>query len=572
MRRAVRNIALPCALVVSLAGCAGGSRGTEVALAERTGHLKEPFRGRWWHLYERGALHASHGQWAQAEADLRRCLRLRSRDNRFAWTYGLRFAPCFAHRELGAVLLAQGRLKEAEEQVRTSLEQEPSAKAVGLLREIEARRGKAPAPEVGTVFHLDGGGFDGVPRVGPRSDLPLAPWLTLSQIDAADAQGARLRLRGRVEGPRAVTLVALHRDGGKQDIALSPEGDFVAEVPADAALNVRPGDGAADVAVDLKDIAAPGGPRLRVDDGWNGKPIDALPALVRIRAQAAQGLGRLQVIARDGTVLVQRPLAGLRFDGMVPLQVGSGEHRLTFRLEAADGTPIEDTRELVVRPPVDSDPKLRAIASLALPLQWSGIALPPRPDDGRWCEGALSEAGRLRLAAPTEIDERLAEEIALSRAGLASASTLVKRCPADVRYVIAFTLTRGLRDIECYARLIHRDSGAVVATSDAYCANVANDFARRSFFADLAARLRHAFPVQSGDVVREGGRWLLRRGRADGVTAGLRLSIVQRDAQGFPVVGGVVEVVSPGERVSELRWVWPVGGGRNQTPIGAIGE
>src|SRR6186713_3183039 len=67
-----------------------------------------PFRGRWWHYYERGVSWANGGLWAEAESDLRQCIFMRQTDSRRARIYGMHFVQCFAHRELGAVLIERG--------------------------------------------------------------------------------------------------------------------------------------------------------------------------------------------------------------------------------------------------------------------------------------------------------------------------------------------------------------------------------------------------------------------------------------------------------------------------------
>ena len=133
-----------CLGLSSLLACAGCGREQAVVPQIKDGVTygitNVPFRHRWWHYQERGLSWARGGFWEYAETDLRACLRLRQEDSRRARTYGMHFVQCFAHRELGAVLLAQGQLDEAEQEVRLSLEQEPSAKALALLKEIEQAR------------------------------------------------------------------------------------------------------------------------------------------------------------------------------------------------------------------------------------------------------------------------------------------------------------------------------------------------------------------------------------------------------------------------------------------------
>lgn len=100
--------------------------------------IEVPKSGRWWHYYERALSLATAGDLKHAESDFLEviALRLPADDTSWARTSGLRFLPSFPHRELGAVLLRQGRLKEAETELRLSLSQERSTRAEELLHEI----------------------------------------------------------------------------------------------------------------------------------------------------------------------------------------------------------------------------------------------------------------------------------------------------------------------------------------------------------------------------------------------------------------------------------------------------
>ena len=115
-----------------LAGCTRTPQAVTVDGATY-GTTQLPFRGRWWHYYERGVSWALGGFYEQAEADFRKCLSLRGSDSRRARTYGFHFVQCFAHRELAAVLIAQNvELDEARRLLQRSIAQEPSAKAQWL--------------------------------------------------------------------------------------------------------------------------------------------------------------------------------------------------------------------------------------------------------------------------------------------------------------------------------------------------------------------------------------------------------------------------------------------------------
>jgi hypothetical protein len=155
----IRGIALLWALGALVAMC-GCSRRHDleprVVDGVAYGVTGAPFRGRWWHYYERGISWAEGGFLQEAEADFRKSLDLRWTDSRRARTYGMRFSQYFAHRELGAVLLRLGRDGEAESELRLSLDQERSAKAQALLERISAQRAAAAPPMSAPELDLDG--------------------------------------------------------------------------------------------------------------------------------------------------------------------------------------------------------------------------------------------------------------------------------------------------------------------------------------------------------------------------------------------------------------------------------
>ena len=93
------------------------------------GVTKGAFRGRWWSYYERGTSWLSGELYEEAEADLKQALVGRSRDAWQARMYGLHFVEYFPNRELGVVYYHTDRLAEAEEYLKTSLEQIDTARA-----------------------------------------------------------------------------------------------------------------------------------------------------------------------------------------------------------------------------------------------------------------------------------------------------------------------------------------------------------------------------------------------------------------------------------------------------------
>ncbi|NJL58721.1 MAG: hypothetical protein HC887_02785 [Desulfobacteraceae bacterium] len=91
------------------------------------------FRHRWWNYYERGLSFADGEFWQDAESDLREAIRQRDSDKRRARTYGLHFIDYFPHRELGIVLFMQGRIEEAEKELKHSYHTVKSAKTALFL-------------------------------------------------------------------------------------------------------------------------------------------------------------------------------------------------------------------------------------------------------------------------------------------------------------------------------------------------------------------------------------------------------------------------------------------------------
>ena len=131
-----RGIALLVLLLVLAAGCA-----TKQPVYEkdgvRYGVTQGPFRGRWWNYYERGRSFLDGGFYAEARRDFALALRERDRDQRWARTYGLHFAPqYFPNREYGVALYGAGDFTGALDALERSYAQQPSARAAYYLREV----------------------------------------------------------------------------------------------------------------------------------------------------------------------------------------------------------------------------------------------------------------------------------------------------------------------------------------------------------------------------------------------------------------------------------------------------
>jgi hypothetical protein len=131
------------AVVIVVAGCAtskdqsqyirdGVQYGQQGKTAD--GKKQGSFRGRWWNYYVRGRSYLDGQFYAEAEEDLRTALAKRTKDQRWARTYGLHFIPeYFPNRELGVVLFNQEKYEEAIPYLEQSNEQTPSARAAYYL-------------------------------------------------------------------------------------------------------------------------------------------------------------------------------------------------------------------------------------------------------------------------------------------------------------------------------------------------------------------------------------------------------------------------------------------------------
>jgi hypothetical protein len=404
------------------------------------GVTSAPFRGRWWHYYERGLSWADGGFLDEAEGDFRQCLDLRWTDSRRARTYGMRFSQYFAHRELGAVLLRSGRLDEAEREFLLSLKQERSAKAEWLLDQIRARRAAAAPPADPPELSLD----------GPDGAV----------------------VRGRL---------------------------------------------------------------------W-----------YRYRAQGAVGLSRLRVLV-DGMACWDDNLSASHCEGMIRLDLPAGEHRLRFTLADAMGHEVCLERVVTVKASPMQDRSLRA-AALALPLQ-SPRADAMRSADDPKLLSALVGDGRFRYL-DRRGDAVLSRELRFIDAGLVDQATAAhagRRLAS--RYVVAGTITRGARDIECYVRAILCDTGELVAVADAYVENV--EAGREDeFFRAVAGRFRQDFPVVSGKTAMNGADLTLDVGARDGVRARMRFSVLEDNSAATPPpVRARVEVTASAHDLAHARLI-----------------
>jgi hypothetical protein len=520
-----RHLLLLSGSLLFVAGCA--ARPDEAAPGSRTpGQISVAFRGRWWHFYERGLSWADGGLDAQAEADFRQCLALRLTDSRQGRTYGMHFVQVFAHRELGAVLLRRGAFDEAERELRLSLEQEPSAKAEYLLERLAVvRKGAVAAqPVAPAALPTSGRGIE-LASVVPAQTLML--------------------VAGRLVGDVRSVLWAIDGAGAASRLPTDGDGGFRAELPVGASLTLGTDAGPDPEAPPPVAVAPPeqgAAVALELDGPEQGRVVADGRAWYRWRVAAPAGLGRLRVHDDHGTLLADLPLNGLRAAGTLRLDLASGEQTLRFTLFDGAGAAVTAERRVDARPAPPHDRRLRAVA-LAIPLQ------APRPgsmlpgDDPR-LRSALLEDGRFRFV-EAQADALLARELSLVEAGYVDRSTAAaagRRLSA--RYVIAGTVTRGGRDAECYLRLIHADSGAVVASADAY-AEIASSAEADRLFAAVAGRLRQAFPVLATGVTSlDGERVRLDCGSRSGAAALMRVHVFPAPPDAGVQPSGIVEIES----------------------------
>jgi hypothetical protein len=427
-----------------------------------------PFRYRWWHYYERGVSWSNGRFWMEAEADFRECLAMRATDSRRARIYGLHFVQCFAHRELGAVLIERGDLDGAEMELRASMSQEPSAKAEFQLERIAQIRAK--------------------------------------QADADDA-------------PAGAPVLAL--DGPDDDQIIT------------------------------------------------GKRV-----LYKYRAQAAGALQVLRITDGQGKPLMDTPLTGKNAGGMVALALEPGAQVVRFTVVTAAGHSSTVERRLEIRREPAQEAGLRAVA-LVLPMQAPETSL--RANDDPKLLSALFEDGRFRLL-DRQADDILDRDLKIVDSGLVSRKTAARAGQRlNARYVIAGTVGRGKRDLECFIRLIQTATGKVLATADAY-AEVDDSADEDAFFAAVAGRLRQVFPVLQGAITSSDERVYLDLGRRSNVPAHMRFHVYPagkvEDGERVALANerDIVATVEVERSERERSEVSVTSGSLPRTPLNAVSE
>lgn len=533
-------------LAFILSGCqerpGQDAQGASAALPPGT--ISVPFRNRWWHFYERGLSWAEGGDDVRAADDFRQCLRLRQTDSRLARTYGMHFVQCFAHRELGAVLLRQGDLDGAERELRLSLAQEPSAKAEQLLQRIAQQRGGAAAQAVPPP---------------PRPSAPAAERIELASVAPVAGAADRVHVSGRIAG--GMVLWQEKPGAPAERVPAEADGSFAADLAGSASLLLGSEAGPDRTQAPAVPLAPPAAaPGLVVDGPDAGAVVADGRAWYRYSAEAAAGLAGLQVEDAHGIRLAQLRLDGMRAAGTLRLDLPAGVQDLRFIVTDRSGGTVQAGRRVDSRPAPQQDRSLRAVA-LAIPLQ-SPRPGAMRPGDDPRLMSALIEDGRFRFV-DQRADGILARELSLVEAGYVDRDTAAAAGRRlSCRYVIAGTMARGEREAECFLRLVHCESGRVVATADAYAElRTASD--ADALCAAVAGRLRQVFPVVSGSVARaSGGTASLDIGSRSGVVALMRLHVFPEQPAGALKAGEVevVEVDEAGSRATVVAGSLPVSG------------
>lgn len=520
---------------LALGGCQCRTAASPTAATKpEPGTISVPFRNRWWHFYERGLSWAEGGRDTEAAADFRQCLELRQTDSRQARTYGMHFVQCFAHRELGAVLLRQRRYDEAERELRLSLEQEPSAKAEHLLKQVAAAR-------------------SGHAQVAPPVPAPVRERIELASVEPVATAPALVHIAGRIIAQASTTLWCVDDAGTATRLQPDARGAFRAEVPATATLALGGAAGPDRQAVPALPVAPPAAaPELAIDGPDGDAVVADGRAWYRWRAAGAAGLAGLEVLDDSGQRLARCDCAGLRTAGTLRCEIPAGRHTLRFIATDRAGGRTTVERRVESRAGPQQDRSLRAVA-MAIPLQTARPGALPAGDDPRLFS-ALMEDGRFRFV-DRRADELLTRELNLVEAGYvdrATAAAAGRRLAC--RYVIAGTMNRGERDAECFLRLVHCDSGRVVASADAYVElSAAGD--ADALFAAAAGRLHQTFPVVAGTVSRTASETIrLDRGSRAGVATLMRFHVFAEPPTAGRATkpGAVVEVFDTAAETAEV--------------------
>lgn len=481
------------------------------------GVIEVPFRGRWWHYLERGVSYADGGFWSEAERDLRLCLRQRLHDARRARTYGMRFTSCFANRELGAVLLAQGRLDEAVIHLERSLSHAPSAKARALLRRAQRTRGELA-------------GFITDPVV-PSGEAGIA-------LAAPDPEPAAT-LSGQVARPAApgLDLFAVDDQGMVRVVPVNAAGRFTLNEQPSELMLASMKTGMIGTRLALAREIAPG---LQLMGPESGSTLADRRVWYRYRVKHPAGIEtiRLQVGQSERILASGGPWRHYAGTFSAELPPAGGAIRIVAE---AGGSQLTAQRELIVSAPPELPSRFRAVALFLPLLDPFDQGWRDRPADAHLLAALIAD-GRFRYT-DQRFDALLERELALADAGYINRKAAARggrRLAA--RYVIAGTFRRNPREAECFLRVVDAATSAVVAEADAY-AQIDDAVSDADYFAAVAGRLRQAFPVFSGYLHYDQGQ--IRELRIDQVpqpAVPLHFHLVEKTDQGRARSAGLVRI------------------------------
>ena len=304
---------LALAPVVLVAACA--AQEAHVRDGKEYGVTRGTFRGRWWSYYERGSSFLAGEFYQEAEADFQQALRERTQDTWSARTYGLHFVEYFPNRELGITLYQMGRLDEAEDCLRTSLEQIDTIRAHHYLDLIAKKRLELGelSDEASPTVAASVEGTTGDRLVVPSRHVALS-------VDAQDDLGVEsVRVNGRALPQRGSAEALRFEDALGFD-----EGTHVLNVEA-TDLAGKAAREAVEVVVDLS------GPAIGIIEPGPEFVTDA--ASITVRGTAVDVNGVVSVRIGDQELGGSGESEEQPFEADLPLSEGPN----TFTIVACDG-------------------------------------------------------------------------------------------------------------------------------------------------------------------------------------------------------------------------------------------
>ncbi len=512
------------------------------------GTTSVPFRGRWWHYQERGISWALGEHWTQAEKDLRACLRIRQTDSRRARTYGMHFVQCFAHRELGGILLEQGRYEEAAQELRISMEQEPSAKAASLLQACIDKQKEARSDHVLYDNHI----ISTTPKDSKQEGTELVKTvsrlsrqLVITEVVAKEAEAQHLECHGFIEGVESAML-SVWDAAGDVVKTIEVQGNFVCAVEKGGSLSLEQETKPEErLTIEIRPTAS-----LTIDGVQEGDQLHTDLCHFGYRVSGLKNQQHLVVFDNEQQIKSIQ-LQGESCRGHSVLSVSKGIHALRFVLIGVQGEiSMEQTITIDVSPPPNQMRLVRAPAFIVPPVS-PQHGIPLSQQEGRMYGSFLFIDGRFRYIEQSA-SEWLSHELSLVEAGHIDRNTAAKAGrDLQARYSVTSMIRRGRADVECYLRLINCESQKVVATADIY-GPASTDSDLSSFFAAVAGHLRQIFPVIQTQVTQTEFGWNVQHGDRSHVRPGMRFFRLEKLPSGERVIaamGDATEVINDSSQI-----------------------